>query len=98
QCAHVVLVAVGQHARLDPVGVVPQPAEVRQHQVDTGHRQVREHQPAVDDQDPTVDLQTRTVAPDLTEPTQEGEPDRVSHAGPSATQQPRLPTTPAPGP
>ena len=49
QRAHVVLVAVGDDATLDPVGVLPQPGEVGQHQVDAGHLGVGEHQAAVED-------------------------------------------------
>ena len=50
-----------------------------QHQVDARHGQVGEHEPAVDDEDPPVDLEARAVAADLAEPAEEGEADRFSH-------------------
>ena len=47
--ADVVLVAVGEHDRLDVVEAVPQVGEVRQDQVDAGLVLLREQHPAVDD-------------------------------------------------
>ena len=51
QAAAVVLVAVGDDAPLDPVGVLEQVREVGEDQVDAGHVRVGEHDPAVEDHD-----------------------------------------------
>ena len=73
-----ILVTVGDDATLDPVGIFPQVAEVGQHQVDPGHLDVGEHQPAVEDHDPPVDLEAGAVAADLAQAAQEDDPDRVA--------------------
>jgi hypothetical protein len=67
QRADVVLVAVGQHDRLDLVGVLHQVADVRDHQVDAQHLLLRKHQPGVDNQDPAVVLDRHHVDADLPE-------------------------------
>ena len=69
--AGVVLVGVGEHDALDPVGVLAQVGEVGQDEVDAGHVGVGEHEPAVDDEDAPVDLEAEAVAPDLTQPAEE---------------------------
>ena len=74
-----VFVRVREEDRLDPVGVLPQVREVGQHEIDTGHVGVGEHDPAVDEQDPLVDLDAAAVAPDLAQPAQEDDTDRVTH-------------------
>ena len=71
QRADVVLVAVREHASVDAVRVVAQVGEVGQDQVDARHLDVREHQPAVDQEQPVVDLDDRAVAPDLAESAEE---------------------------
>ena len=103
QAAAVVLVAVGDDAALDPVGVLPQVGEVGQDQVDAGHVGVGEHQPAVEEHDPPVDLDAGAVAADLPEAAEEDDPDGsvtgLSHGDGrrrSAGRRPRAP--PGPGP
>ena len=66
--ADVVLVAVGQHQRLDRVEPVPDGVEVGQDQVDAGVVLLGEEHPAVDDEQPPVVLEDGHVAPDLAEP------------------------------
>ena len=68
QRADVVLVAVGEHDRLDVVGAVAKVGEVGQHQVDPQHLGGREHQPGVDDDDAPVVLDHGHVLADLAEP------------------------------
>ncbi len=66
QAADVVLVAVGGDAALDAVGVLAQPREVGQHQVDAEHVGVGEHQPAVEQHDAAVasmQPQLRPISP-----------------------------------
>ena len=65
QRADVVLVAVGDHDRLDRVDVLAQVREVRQHEVDAHHLGRREAQAAVDDDDPAVVLDDRQVLTDF---------------------------------
>ena len=72
--ARVVLVRVGEEHALDPVRVVAEVREVREDEVDAGHVGVGEHEPAVDDEDAVVDLEAEAVAADLTEPTEEDDP------------------------
>src|SRR5581483_6003704 len=95
QAAGVVLVAVGQHATLDPLPVLAQPGEVRQDEIDAGHVEVGEHEPAVDEQDPTAVLAGGAVAADLPQPAEEGDGDGLSQVGrPPPT--PRGPFAPCP--
>ena len=63
--AGVVLVRVREEDALDPVGVLAQVREVGEHEVDAGHVDVGEHDPAVDDEDAALDLEAEAVAPDL---------------------------------
>jgi hypothetical protein len=80
ETADVVLVPVREHHALDAVGVVAQVGEIGQHEVDAGHVGVGEHQPAVDDEDPPVDLEAEAVASDLPQSAEEDDADRVRHA------------------
>src|SRR5581483_430152 len=73
QAAGVVLVAVGENAALHSLGVLAQPREVGQHQVDAGHLDVGEHEPAIEEHEAVVDLDHRAVAADLTEAAEEGD-------------------------
>jgi hypothetical protein len=66
--ADVVLVAMRQHACLDAVRVLAQESEIGQHEVDTRHVDVGEHETAVDDEQPLLDFDDRAVAPDLPQP------------------------------
>jgi hypothetical protein len=75
QRADVVLVAVRDDAALDALGVLAQPREVGQHEVDAVHVDVGEHEPAVDEKDALVVLDRHAVAADLTEPAEEDDPD-----------------------
>ena len=77
QATGVVLVAVGEHDGVDPVGVLAQVGEVGQDQVDPGHVGVGEHDPAVEDQDPPVHLDAGAVAPDLAQAAEEDDADRL---------------------
>jgi hypothetical protein len=61
----VVLVAVGQHDRLDVVRALAQVGEVGQDEVDPELVGRREHQPGVDDQDAAVVLDDHHVLADL---------------------------------
>ena len=65
QRPEVVLVAVGDHDRLDPLHVVPQVREVGQDEVDAHHVRRREPQAAVDDDDAPVVLDDGHVLADL---------------------------------
>ena len=47
--AGVVLVAVGEDAALEAQGVLDEPAEVGKDEVDAGHLEVGEHEPAVEE-------------------------------------------------
>src|SRR3954465_15488067 len=72
---------MGQDHALDLIGVLPEVREVGQHQVDPGHVDVREHDPAVDDEDPALDLEAEAVAPDLAQATEEDDPDLIWGCG-----------------
>ena len=72
--ADVVLVPVGQDDRLDGVESVPDPGEVRQDHVHPGLRLLGEQHAAVDDQQPTVELEHGHVPTDLTESAQRDDP------------------------
>ena len=75
-----VLVAVGEDDPLDPLRVLPQVGEVGEDEVDAGHVGVGEHDPAVDEQDPVLDLDAGAVAPDLAEAAEKDDTDRGGHA------------------
>ena len=64
---------------VDPLGVLAQPGEVGQDEVDAEHVGVGEHEPAVEQQDPAFDLDGRAVAPDLPEPAEERDGDGARH-------------------
>ncbi len=64
----VVLVAVGEDDPVDLVGPLAEIGELGEHQIDPGHVGVGEHDPAVENDDATVDLDAGAVATDLTEP------------------------------
>src|SRR5271155_2318223 len=60
-----VLVAMGDHDRLDVLRALAQVGEVGQHKVDADHLRSREAQPDVDDDYPAVLLDDRHVLADL---------------------------------
>ena len=72
--ADVVLVAVGQHQRLDLVEPVPDRVEVGQDQVDARVVVLGEQHAAVDDQESPVVLEDGHVAADLAETPKRGDP------------------------
>ena len=78
QAPHVVLVTMGEYGSVDTVGVFAQVGKVRQHQVDTGHVGLGEHQPHVHDHDASVDLDTAAIPPDFTETTKEHHSHRIA--------------------
>ena len=78
QPADVIFVAVGEHARLDPIAIVEQVGEIGQDEVDTGHLGVGEHEAAIEDEDAARDFDARAVATDLAQPTEEDQADRSS--------------------
>jgi hypothetical protein len=69
----VVFVAVGEDDHLHVLGALDQPAPVGEHQVDPEHVLLGEHQPTVDQRDLAVVFDGGAVAPDLTEPAEEGD-------------------------
>ena len=83
-----VLVAVGQHDRLDVVDPPAQVGEVGQDEVDAEHLGGREHQAGVDDDDPAVVLDDGHVLADLPEPAERQDPQLF----------PAHPTTSSPAP
>ena len=72
--ADVVLVAVGEHQRLDLVEAVPDRVEVGEDQVDARVVLLGEEDAAVDDQQPLVVLEDGHVATDLAEPAERDDP------------------------
>ena len=72
--ADVVLVAVGQHERLDLVEAVPDRLEVGQDQVDAGVVLLGEQHAAVDDEQPPVVLEDGHVAADLAQAAERDDP------------------------
>ena len=68
QRADVVLVPVGEHDAADVADALLQPRDVRDHQVDTEHLLLREHQAGVDDHDVVAAAEREHVATDLAEP------------------------------
>ena len=72
--ADVVLVAVGQHQRVDVVEAVPDRVEVGQDQVDARVVLLGEEHPAVDDQQASVVLEDGHVAADLAEAAERDHP------------------------
>ena len=76
--ADVVLVAVGEHDRVDLVEAVPDPGEVGQDHVDAGLVLLGEEHAAVDDEQPAGVLEDRHVAADLTQAAQRDDPQAVA--------------------
>ena len=79
QRAEVVLVAVGDHDRLEVVDALAQVGEVGQDEVDPELARGREAQADVDDHDPAVELDDHHVLADLAEPP-EGQDLQRAHA------------------
>ena len=81
--ADVVLVPVRRDQRFDALGVLAQVGEVGKDEIDAVQVGAGEHQPAVDEQDPSAVadalLDRHAVAPDLAEPAEKDEADRFSH-------------------
>src|SRR6478735_6908260 len=75
--ADVVLVAVGEHDRLDVVEAVTDVAEVRQDQVDARVVVLGEEDAAVDDEQAALRLEDGHVASDLAQPTERDDPQAV---------------------
>jgi hypothetical protein len=73
--ADVVLVAVGEHQRLDVVETVPDRGPVREDQVDSRLVVLGEQHAAVDDQQAAVVLEDGHVAADLAETAERGDPE-----------------------
>src|SRR4051812_29994606 len=96
--ADVILVAMSEQTRVDPVDVLAQEREVGQHEVDAGHVDLGKHEAAVEEEQPPLLLDDRAVAADLPEPAQEVDPDGVSHAaGSPRASGPRPPAHRGPG-
>ena len=83
--ADVVLVAVGEHDRVDLVEAVPDPLEVGDHHVDARLVLVGEEHPAVDDQQAALVLEDGHVATDLAEAAQRHDPQPVRGSAGSAS-------------
>ena len=98
EAADVVLVAVGGDAADHPVGVLAQPGEVREDQVDAEVLELGEHQPAVEEQQLVVQLEDHAVAADLAEAAEERDRDGCGHGGrlSRAGRGPRAPCGPRP--
>jgi hypothetical protein len=77
----VILMPVRGDAADDALRVLAQVREVRQHEVDPEHVDVREHEPAVQQEDAAVDLDAGAVPAYLAEPTEECDRDRSGHRG-----------------
>ena len=71
----VVLVAVGDDAPFDAVGVLAEPREVGKHEIDAEHVGIREHQPAVEQHDAPGQFDRGAVPAYLTEPSEERDTD-----------------------
>jgi hypothetical protein len=71
QSTNVVFVTVCGNACFNAVCVFAQPREVGQHQVDAVHVGVREHEPAVNEQQAIVLLNHHAVSTDLAETSEE---------------------------
>ncbi len=76
--ADVVLVAVGEHDRVDLVEAVPDPGEVGHDHVDTRLVLLGEEHAAVDDEQPPGVLEDGHVAADLAEAAQRNDPQPVA--------------------
>ena len=71
---------------IDAVGVLAQPGEVGQDQVDAEHVELGEHQPAVEEQELAVLLEHHAVAADLAEAAEERDGDGSGHGCGSAEE------------
>ena len=81
QPADVVFVAMrGDHAD-QAMGVLAQPREVREDEVDAEVLELREHQPAIEHQELVLALQDHAVAADLAQAAEIGDGDGFSHVG-----------------
>ena len=74
--ARVILVRVREDDRLDAVCVFAQIREVRQDEIDARHVGIGKHDPAVDDQYATVDLEAEAIPAYLAEAAEEHDSDR----------------------
>ncbi len=86
QSPDVVLVTVRDHKALESVAETPQVLEVRDHQIDTEHRRIGEHNAAVDRKGVLTVLDDQTVQPDLSETAERNDPQglpAVSNHGPA---------------
>ena len=88
QRAEVVLVAVGDHDRLDVVDALAQVREVRQHEVDAHLLGGREAQARVHDHDPPVVLDDGHVLADLAHASQREDAQGPAHAVAAAASRP----------
>ena len=61
----VVLVSVSEHHRVHLVGALAQIGEIGENEIDARHVGIGEHDPAVEDDDPPVQLKAGAVATDL---------------------------------
>ena len=93
EAADVVLVAVGGDAPDHAVGVLPQPGEVGEDQVDAEVLELGEHQPAVEEQELVVLLQHHAVAADLAEAAEERDGDGSGHGESAQPRRPRPSST-----
>ena len=85
QRADVVLVAVGEHDRLQPVGAVDHVGEVGQHQVDAVHLRLGEGEAGVDQDQVAAGLEHGHVLPNLAQPAERDDLDGFAHRQPAAT-------------
>ena len=82
-----------EHDAVNSVRVLAQEGEVRQHEVDSRHVGLWEHDPDVKDDQAPLDLDAGAVAADLTEPTKEDDADGgewLSHGRCRAVRRERL--------
>jgi hypothetical protein len=77
QAPGVILMPMGEDDPVHLVGSLPQVGELGEDQVDPGHIGIGEHDPAVENDDAAVDLNTGTVAPDFPETSKKDNSDRL---------------------
>ena len=83
-----VFVTVGQDNSVNAIGSLLQPREVRQDEVDTVHRWLREHQAGVNDEQSAILFDDHAVPADFAETTKEVNLDGgLSHAGQAENSQ-----------
>ncbi len=78
---------------IDAVGVLAQPREVREDEVDAEVLELGEHQPAVEEQELVVLLEHHAVAADLAEAAEERDGDGRRHGGTAQPSRPRPSST-----